>query len=332
MTRLKEFFVTVAMVILVLLCPSCSKKTPAGGGQKKIAIVASLFPLYDFAKNVGQNKVDVSLLLPPGVEAHSFEPRPADIIKIGKADIFIYIGKFMEPWVDDILKSVTNKSLVVVDASTGINLITGQDQDEDEHEDSNIDTNSQKEKGHAQHHHHGGIDPHIWLDFSNGQKIVDNIAEALVKKDPANKDFYMKNAADYKGQLNTLDGEYKTVLSRCKYHTIIHGGHFAFGYMARRYNLKFIAAYQGFAPDTEPSPRNLAELIGTIRKEGVKYLFFEEFISPRVAKVLGEETGAGLLPLNGAHNVSKEQLEKGETFISIMKRNLESLKTGLGYQ
>ncbi len=299
--------------IICLLGLSCGKKEKAGS-EGKITIVTSLFPLYDFAKNIGGDKVDVSLLLPPGVESHSFEPRPTDIVRINNADIFIYTGKFMEPWVDEIVKSVTSSKLLIVDSSAGVTLI------------------SQLEEFPDEDKHGGAEDPHIWLDFSNAQKMVNNICEAMTKKDPQNKDFYLKNAADYNAKLSGLDEEYKTALAGCRQHTVIYGGHFAFGYMAKRYNLKFISAYRGFTPDAEPTPKNLAELVDKIRQLGVRCIYYEELISPKVAETLSEETDAMLLPLSSAHNVSKADLAEGAGFISIMKKNLENLRMGLDCQ
>jgi zinc transport system substrate-binding protein len=304
-----------AMLCVVLA--SCGKKETANPENKRVAVVTTLFPLYDFARNVGQDKADVTLLLPPGVEAHTFEPRPGDIVRINVADVFVYTGRFMEPWVDDLLKSIANKTLIVVDSSEGVRLIEGTDQHEED------------EAAAQATHHHGGLDPHIWLDFSNAQKMVDTICAAMVKKDPQNKDFYIKNAGAYKLKLDNLDQEYRGALASCKYRTIIHAGHFAFGYLAKRYNLTFLSAYKGFTPDAEPTPKNMSELIEKTRQSGVKYVYYEELISPKVAKTLAEETGVGLLPLNGAHNVSKEAMARGDTFLSIMQRNLESLKKGL---
>jgi zinc transport system substrate-binding protein len=298
---------TTAMLCIVA---SCGRKKAVEAGEKRISVITSLFPLYDFARNIGGNKVDVMLLLPPGVEAHTFEPRPADIVRIDSADIFVYTGEFMEPWVKDILASVTNKNLIVVNSSEGVSLIEGADEHEGGY----------------------GVDPHIWLDFANAQKMVDNICKAMITRDPNNKGLYITNADDYKLKLEKLDKEYRSALSDCKHRTIINTGHFAFGYLAKRYNLTLVSAYKGFTPDSEPTPRDMAGLIDTIKKSGIKYLYYEEMLSPKVAQVLEKETGAELLSLNGAHNVSKEAMNRGDTFISIMERNLENLKKGLQCQ
>jgi zinc transport system substrate-binding protein len=320
MSKTRLFRAVCLTAILGVTLASCAKKGATEGGKQQITIVTTLFPLYDFARAIGQDKVEVTLLLPPGVEAHSFEPRPADIVRISTADVFVYTGRFMEPWVAELLKSLTTKTLVVVDASRGVNLIEGTGAHEEE------DNVAEAE------HHHGRFDPHIWLDFANAQKMVDSICAALVEKDPANRDLYIKNADDYKRKLTSLDQEYRQSLANAKYRTIVHAGHFAFGYLAKRYNLTFLSAFKGFSPDAEPTPRDIGELIEKTKQSGVKYVFYEELISPRVAQTLAAEAGVELLPLNGAHNVSKDALARGDTFLAIMQRNLESLKKGLQCQ
>lgn len=303
--KLKSALIVCILLMLYMAVFSCGKKVvPQGKG--KLKIVTSLFPLYDFAKNIGSDKAEVTLLLPPGVESHTFEPKPSDIIAINNADIFVYTNKFMEPWVAELLKSITSPNLVIVDSSVGINFLKGAEESEDLH----------------------GVDPHIWLDFDNAKKMAENICNAMAAKDPNNKDFYISNCNNLKSNLNKLDSEYRTGLADCKYRTVIDAGHVAFGYLAKRYNLTFITAFQGFTPDTEPTPKNIAELVDKIKKLGIQYIYYEELLSPKLAQVLEQETGTKLLPLNAAHNVSRDAMQRGETFISIMQRNLENLRKG----
>ncbi len=271
----------------------------------KIEIITTLFPIYDFARQIGKERVNVSLLLPPGVEAHTFEPKPADVVRISKVDIFIYTGKFMEPWAEGLLKGVSNKKLVVVDASQGIKLIS--------------------EEG----EYRKGKDPHIWLDLRNDQIMVDTIARAFANKDPANSVFYFKNAEDYKVRLVDLDSRFKETLATCKHKTIIYGGHFAFGYFTKRYGLKHESPYEGFAPNAEPSPKAIARLINRLKESGIKYIYCEELLDPKVSRVISQATGAKLELLHGAHNISKNELNRRVTFIDIMEDNLKRLKIGL---
>jgi zinc transport system substrate-binding protein len=281
--------------------------------SQKITVITTLFPLYDFAQNIGQDKVEVSLLLPPGVEAHTYEPKPSDIVKINESDLFVYTGKFMEPWVEDITKGITNKNIKIVDSSFGIEMMN--------------ETEGAHEEEHS--HEHGGVDPHIWLDFENNKIMVDSIAKALTEKDPANADFYQKNATEYKNKLAQLDNQYKTALTKCESKEIVYGGHYAFGYWGKRYGLAYESAY-GISPDSEPSAQDLAKLIEKIKYEKIKYVFFEALVSPKVAETLAKETRAGLLLLNPAHNLTKEDFKKNVSFLSIMEKNLTNLKTGLG--
>ncbi len=582
----------------------------------QLKVVTTLFPTYDFAKQIGKDKVDVRLLLPPGVESHGFEPRPKDVVTINKADVFVYTGEFMEPWAEDILDGVTNKKLVVVDSSKGIELMDEEDhhdhhghggehafewagafhlpvgkytwtfakvdgayadpamkmvfvsskekgieaiesQEEaaenmlemedttprghgqmlspngqkaykltfdqnrdvteftivikkegsyafftehmpfefeaDEHflkdskrkdvepfaqepdaghehhhggehgfewagafdlpagkyvwtfakvdgdyadpamkmvfisstekgieaiesqeemaekmlemEDATprghgqmLSPNGQKAykltfdqnrevtefpivikkggvyafftehmpfefeadehflkdskrqdvepiaqepdaghdhghgHGHGHGHHHGGKDPHIWVDLAHAQQMVDTIAQSLAQKDPKNKNFYLKNAAAYNAKLAALDTRFHKTLSTCKHKTILYGGHFAFGYFAKRYGLSHESPYEGFAPNAEPSPKAIAELIEKVKDTGMKYIYHEELLDPKVARTVAQETGVKLELLHGAHNVSKRELKSGLTYLDIMEANYDKLKVGLSCQ
>jgi len=287
--------------------------------SQKITVVTTLFPLYDFAKNIGQDKVEVSLLLPPGVEAHTFEPKPSDITKINNADIFVYTGEFMEPWAHDIIEGA-DKKVKVVDASANIEMM----KEEHEHEEEAEHHEAEEEHGHE----HGGVDPHIWLDFDNAKIMAENIAKTLSEIDPQNAEYYKNNLKSYQGKLSDLDNSYKNSLTSCQSKTIVYGGHYAFGYMGKRYGLAYESAY-GISPDSEPSAQDLAGLIEQIRTKKIAYVFFEELVSPKVAETLAKETGAGLLLLNPAHNLTKDEFEKNESFLSIMEKNLSNLKIGL---
>jgi len=292
----------------------------ARGSDGKLQVITTLFPTYDFARQAGGDKVDVSLLLPPGVEPHTFEPKPQDVVRINKADVFIYTGKYMEPWAEDLVKGIIGKGPTVVDASAGIELM---DEEEDRDED-----HDEEESGHGRHHH-GGKDQHIWLDFDDARIMVETIARAFAERDPANGAYYMKNAVEYNAKLADLDRRYKETLAKAKYKTIIYGGHFAFGYFARRYGLEHDSPYEGFSPNAEPSPKAIAELIKKLKESGIKYVYYEELLDPKVARTISQETGAKLELLHGAHNVSKDELKSGVTYISIMEDNLKKLKVGL---
>jgi zinc transport system substrate-binding protein len=278
-----------------------------------MVVVTTLFPLYDFARTVGGDKADIRLILPPGVEAHAFEPKPEDAARVTKADLFVFTNEFMEPWAVKFVKGLNAGNVALVDSSKGVTFLKAgaEEEGEDGHE------------GHG-----GGMDPHIWLDFNNAQIMVDNIASAMVARDPANKQYYLANAALYKAELKRLDDDYKTGLSACAKRVFLHGGHYAFGYLAHRYGLQYESA-SAVNADAEPTPAKLIALVKQVKAMDLKYVYSEELLSPRVSEMIAMETGAAVLLLHGAHNISKEDLDHGATFISLMRRNLDNLRTGL---
>ena len=311
------FFVLIGYF---LLRNNSGEKLSIQKDSNKITIITTLFPLYDFARIIGGEYVDVSLLLPPGVEAHSFEPKPADVVKINSADIFVYTGEFMEVWAKDIIKGTTNKNLLVVDISHGITLM--KENEEPEHEDEH------EEENEREHHHHGGVDPHIWLDFDNTITMSKTITNALVQKDPMHKKKFESNLAKYINIVNQLDEKYKKTLATCRHKEIVYGGHYAFGYLAKRYGLNYLAA-EGISADSEPTTQDMINLVNQVKENNIKYIYYEELTSPKIAETIAKETGAKMLLLNAAHNVSKKQVETKVSFIDIMNDNLNNLKTGL---
>ncbi|HAM50788.1 MAG TPA: zinc-binding protein [Nitrospiraceae bacterium] len=306
--RFKHLVILFVLVFLVGDFSACAKHGRERAEVKKLKVMTTLFPLYDMAKNIGADKAEVSLLLPPGVEPHSFEPKPGDIVKINEADVFVYTGKFMEPWAEDVIKGIVNKNLIVVDTSSGTKMIPAVFHDADEPL--------------------GSFDPHIWLDFDNAKIMVRNIVQAFKLKDSANKEFYEKKANDYINKLTELDSLYRTTLATCRDREIIYGGHYAFGYLAKRYGLRYLAA-QGVAPDAEPTANDLVKLIEQIKKYKIKYIFYEELTSPKIAEAIAGETNAKMLLLNAAHNLSRDQINQGVSFFDILEKDLDNLRVGL---
>ncbi len=306
----KTLSLVSALFVFCLAVFSCQGKE-SGSAQGRLEVVTTLFPLYDFAKYVCGDRAEVSLLLPPGIEPHSFEPKPADLVRLSRAGVFVYTGPDMEPWAEDILKGIQNPGLQVVRADEGVRSLLVQEQQENEHR-----------------HASGAADPHIWLDFANAMKMVDNIRNGLILKDPAGREIYERNAASYKEKLRDLDNRYRAGLQGCRVKTLISGGHSTFSYLARRYGFDAVSVY-GFSPDAEPTPRTLARVTRILKQTGSRYLFYEELIDPRVARTIASETGASLIRIHGAHNLTKDEFDRGETFIGIMNTNLQQLKIGL---
>ncbi len=319
--RRSVVFLSCLLFLVLVSFDACQPRRKPAGREGRLVVVTTLFPLYDFARNVCGMKGDVDLLLPPGVEPHSFEPKPGDVVKINRADIFVYTGDFMEPWAAEIIKGALRRDMVVVDSSRGIML--RQESEPIGPHGRGQDTAARQEGAAS-----GPVDPHIWLDFGNAQVMVDNILAGCIRKDPQNRSFYEKNATAYKARLRELDENFRTGLASCETRLFVHGGHYAFNYLARRYNLSYVSAY-GFSPDAEPSPRHVADIVQEIRRHNIKYVFYEELLQPRMAETIAQETGARLLPLNGGHNVTAEELRKGATFIGLLERDLYNLRKGL---
>jgi zinc transport system substrate-binding protein len=307
----------VTAIFIIFIVGVLYKHYTVNNTSDKLSVTTTLFPLYDFAKAIGGDKVDVNLLLPPGVEPHSFEPTPSDLIKINESSAFIYTGKFMEPWSEDVIKGLTNTKMVVVDASRGIAMM-----ESSHHHDEEIE---EHHEGDADHE----LDPHIWLDFENAQKMLESIKNGIVQIDPNNSSYYDKNYELYNKKLVELDQRYFSSLKSCQNRNVVYGGHFVFGYLAKRYSLNYVAA-SGISPDAEPSAQDIATLINQIRNDKIKYIFYEELSSPKISETLANETDTKMLLLNGAHNVSKEDKESKVSFLDLMNNNLINLVSGLG--
>ena len=338
MKRFKSYMLVLIIITILTYTVGCSKKTDeiiAEPVTTKLQVVTSLFPQYDFVREIGKDRVEVSLLLPPGVESHSYDPTPRDVVNIQKADVFIYTGEYMEPWAHRVIDITKGEEVLIVESGKGIELMDEDDHlhhEEDNHNHHDHHDEEEVDEGEEEDHHHGGKDPHIWVDPLNAQIMVDNILEGLVTADPENESFYKENAEEYKERLNQLHNKFTETFQKTEYNTIMYGGHFALGYFTKRYNLDHISPYSGFAPDAEPTPQRISDLIKTINSTGIKVIYYEELIDPKVARVISEQTGAEMMLLHAVHNISKDELEAEVSYISIMEDNLEKLKIGLGYR
>ena len=315
-------FMGIALIgsFFILTLPGCTTNKSEASLNDKINVVATLFPQYDFAKQIAGDKAVVSLLLPPGTESHTYDPSPADILKVSSSDIFLYTGKEMEPWADKIINSVKNKNLIVGNASAGIDLMKVEHHHhhkEEHHHDNN-----------SSHHEHN-FDPHIWLDPTLAAKMVDNIALTFCQKDPQNSDYYKNNAEIYKNKLYELDANFKNMIDASKRKSIVFAGRFAHLYFINHYGLEYIAAFDGCSTEAEPSVKKVSKIIDFIHKNNIPAIYYEEISEPKVANSIAEQTGTKTLKFSTLHNVTKYQLENNVTYIGLMQENLENLRQGL---
>lgn len=301
--------ITAIFLIIVCCMAGCSYggNEPGGG---KIQIVATLFPQYDFARQIAGNRAEIALLLPPGMESHSYEISPADVIKIEQSDLFIYTGEYMENWAQRVISGLEGNTRVV-DVSKGITL------DETNHE----------ETGSSLHMHH--YDPHIWTDPTMAMIMVRNITDALCQEDPENGAFYRENANDYIERLHELDRDILSAVEEGSRKTIYFGGRYAMHYFSKRYGLTCVSAYDSCSAQTEPSAKAVAEIIDSMKEDGAGVIYYEELTDPKVARSIAADTGAKILLLHSCHNVSKDEFNSGATYLSLMRQNLDRLREGL---
>jgi zinc transport system substrate-binding protein len=272
--------------------------------------------MYDFAKKIGGDKVDVVNMVPAGTEPHDWEPTASDVAGLEKADVFVYNGAGMEHWAKDVLESLGNKELIAVEAAKGVSLREGHHEHEDEHEAEREDE-----------HDSEAYDPHVWLSPLNAKVQLENIKEAFVQADPDNKDYYQANYAKYAARLDALDKEFKDAISALPKNEIVVS-HEAFGYLCAAYGLEQIGI-EGLAPDSEPDPARMTQIIEFAKAHDVKVIFFEELVNPKVAETIAKATGAETDVLNPLEGLTDKQLAAGDDYFSVMRHNLEALKKAL---
>lgn len=305
MKKLISLFLIICLIIPFAACASVD------GDNGKIKIVTSLFPHYDFARQIVGDKAEVTLILKPGTESHTFDPSTVDIYNITSSDIFIYTGKNMEAWAERVISSLGSDGPTVVDATSKIELLENSHSDHDEHEHS--------------------LDPHVWLNPQYAVTMVDTILEAICQADPENAEFYRANAESYKKELMQLDRDIESAIDSAKGDTLVFGGRFAYIYFFERYDLNYKTAYKTCSTETEPSLATIYEISEFIKDNGIKHVFKEELSEGKVASSIAEQSGAQVVTFSTAHNVTKSEFDSGITYIDIMRSNLEAIKNALNY-
>ncbi|MEA4901377.1 metal ABC transporter substrate-binding protein [Desulfitobacterium sp.] len=276
----------------------------ASDTDHKLTVYTSVYPMYDFTQKIAGDKIILKNLVPAGTEPHEWEPTPSDIADLEKADVLIYNGAGMEPWLDKVLNSINPEKLKTVEASKEVKLLNN--------------TDGAKNKG---------TDPHVWLDPMSAKVEMGAIKDALVSIDPANKDYYEKNYEDNAAQLDQLDQEYKSAVAQFSKKDIVVA-HQAFSYLCNAYGLNQVAI-EGISADSEPSPARMAEIVEFAREKQLKYIFFEELVSPKVAQTIAQETGAATAVLNPFEGSTDSGQQAGKDYFSVMRDNLKVLKQAL---
>lgn len=290
--------VPIIYACLLLLMAGALQGTGNPQGTR-VEVVATIYPLGEFARRVGGEQVRTRVLVPPGGEAHHWEPTPKDLTSFGNSQLFIYNGAGFEPWVSRVLKAGAFKGARVVNATEGLPLIKAGK----------------------------GTDSHIWLDPILAQHQVGLIRDGLMAVAPGQRDYFSAQATRLIAELKALDQKFRTRLGRCAKREVITA-HAAFGYLARRYGFE-AHAIAGLQPEAEPSPRQMARLVELARGKGIRYVLFESAVSPKLAQALAREVGAQTLFLHPLESLPPDEARRGGDYFSLMEQNLKTLEIAM---
>lgn len=302
----KLLCICLAAVMLFALC-GC---TPAEQGSDKLQVVCTLFPQYEFARAVAGDRAEVTMLLSPGTDSHSYDPTPGDLLRVAGSDMFIYVSPYMETWAQSMAQNADDSGVRVLRLDSEVTLL------HDEHHDHGDEL-------------HGGYNGHIWTDPIIAAEMVRKIATELAALDPEGEQLYAANAEKYVSKLMSLDERLQQLAENRKHSAALFAGKFAFGYMFERYGLEYISAYSSCSADGEPEAAEMARIIDRIKRDGVPCVYYEELAEPRVARTIAAETGCDMLLLHSCHNLSRDEFEGGATYIGLMDQNVTNLEKGL---
>ena len=306
----------LVLVLAISLFAGCSGISGADDG--KLNIVATIYPEYDWVKNItaGVDNVDVSLLLDSGADLHSYQPTADDFVKISNCDVFIYVGGESDKWVDDALKGAVNKDMVKINL---IELLGSRAKEEETVE------GMQAEKEEAEKDEGAEYDEHVWLSLKNASTLCKQISDKLCKTDEKNKDIYTKNTKDYLKKLNDLDAKYQSVRDTAKYDTMIFADRFPFRYLMDDYNLKYYAAFLGCSAESEASFETVAFLAKKLDELKLPAVMTIDKSDKKIAKTVIEtsnQKNAEILEMDSMQSVTAKDVEDGKTYLGIMESNL----------
>jgi zinc transport system substrate-binding protein len=342
----------ILLFILVLTIAGCSNTERT---NEKIKIYTTIYAIEDFTKKIGGSLVEVHNLIPAGADAHTFEPTAKEIVNVATADAFIYTGVGMEGFINSLVETLQNEDVLFIKASSGLSLhnieVESHEEHEehgeheeheehgehDEHEEHEEHGEHDEHEEHGEHeesnenetdaHDHGLIDPHIWLDPVLAKTIAHNIKEGLIKLDPENAQLFETNFLQLQAELEDLHAKFqKTINSSAKKEILVT--HAAYGYWEKRYGIHQ-HAITGLSPTNEPSQKQLLHLIDVAKQEDIKYIIFEQNVTPNVALVIKKELQAQTLTLHNLAVLTATDENNKEDYFSIMNKNLKTLEKAL---
>ena len=328
-------WLALAVMFLFCLLSGCGRaesgEEPGDGeGGRKLKVAATLFPYYDFVRQVAGDQVELSLVIPAGMDSHSFEPTPRDIRIMQEADVTIANGGAMEHWVDQVVDSFDREDQTVVIMMDHVDaveeeIVEGMEHSAEGHGHVHVHEDGEEEAAEPpeedESRYEIEYDEHIWTSPVNAMRMVGVIAETLTERDPDHGAMYQAGAAAYLEELERLDKEFREVRDSAVHDMIVMGDKFPLRY--------FADTFSGCSSDTEPSARTIAYLIDKVKEEGLPVIYYLELSSHRVAEIIGEETGAVPLLFHSCHNVTRRQFEEGVTYLELMEQNVKNLREGL---
>lgn len=312
----KLLAVLMSIIIASILLCACSGRVKDSEDKGKIKIVTTIFPPYDFAREVAGDKASLTMLLPFGGESHSYDPTAQDIIEIREADLFIYVGGESDQWVTEMLASSSKKPRKVLSMMDCVDKL----QEE-------IVEGMQAEEGDKGDEVE--YDEHVWTSPKNAVIITEKIKEMLAELDGDNAEYYERNASAYEEKLRELDKKFTDITSDASRKTMIFGDRFPFKYFVDAYHLKYYAAFPGCSSETQPSAATVAFLIDKVSSEKIPAVFVIEFSNEKIADSICESTGAKKLTFHSCHNITKKQFDEGISYLKLMHQNADNLKEAL---
>ena len=331
--RQKMLIICLCLVLAANLA-ACGRERAPLIVEGRLNVICTNFPAYDFARQIAGERANVSLLIPPGAESHSYEPTPQDMAALSRCGLIVANGGVGESWLESLLEA-GEVGAPVVYMLESVSLI------EEEHKEGMQAVAHAHEHDesceHEHEHEHGGegdqeaeFDEHVWTSPRNAAHICSHIAAALCELDPAGESYYKERLDIYSQQLLSLDAAFRETVDRASGRTMIFADRFPVRYFVEEYGLDYYAAFPGCAEDTEPSARTVAFLIDKVREQGIEAVYYIEFSNEKMADVIVEDTGCKKLLFHSCHNVSTDELESGITYLALMEQNLKNLKEGLG--
>lgn len=361
----KKFFgLILAGAVLITGCTAKTEKKDKGENTKgKLKVVTTIFPEYDITRAIAKDKVDLELMVKPGVDVHSFNPTPQDIKTVENADMFIYGGTDHDKWVETLTKSIDMKNKKVVKLVDGIKQLEEEtvdgmkhehNHDEKEHDhdhehekeekhnhkdeekhshkdekDHNHKHNEKEEKEEHDKHHEKELDPHYWTSPKNAILMAKSITDALVEKDPANAEFYKENAKNYIKQLEDVDKELHDVVDKAKIKKVVIADRFPFRYLFADLGLEYRALFSACSVEATASAGQIKQMVDYIKENKIPVVYRIEMGKGEMAETVAKDSGAKVKLLHSIHTVTKDEFDKGITYIDLMKKNVEALKEGL---